>query len=51
MVKWAPFYQLDAFTSELFRGNPAAICLMSTELGEKVDAGLYDNLIQSKGTL
>ena len=36
MVKWAPFYQLDAFTSELFRGNPAAICLMSTELMEKI---------------
>ena len=36
MVKWAPFYQLDAFTSEPFSGNPAAICLMSTELDENI---------------
>jgi PhzF family phenazine biosynthesis protein len=23
-----PFYQVDAFTNELFRGNPAAVCLL-----------------------
>jgi len=33
----APFYQLDAFTSEPFKGNPAAVCLMPCSLGD----GLY----------
>jgi PhzF family phenazine biosynthesis protein len=32
MEHQAPFYQLDAFTSEPFKGNPAAICLMPTDL-------------------
>jgi PhzF family phenazine biosynthesis protein len=31
-VKQAPFYQLDAFTEVPFKGNPAAICLMPTNL-------------------
>jgi PhzF family phenazine biosynthesis protein len=30
----APFYQLDAFTAEPFKGNPAAVCLMPCSLGE-----------------
>jgi PhzF family phenazine biosynthesis protein len=34
MVNWAPFYQLDAFTTGLFSGNPAAICLMPTDLDD-----------------
>jgi len=34
-----PFFQVDAFTSKPFRGNPAAICLMS--------CGLEDDLYQS----
>src|SRR5208283_4271892 len=34
-----PFYQIDAFTSKLFRGNPAAICLL--------EAWLDDNQLQS----
>jgi len=34
-----PFYQIDAFTSNLFRGNPAAICLL--------EAWLDDNQLQS----
>ena len=25
-----PIYQVDAFTSEAFRGNPAAVCLLDT---------------------
>ena len=27
-----PFFQVDAFTKERFKGNPAAVCLMSCEL-------------------
>ncbi len=29
-----PFYQLDAFTSKPFKGNPAAVCLMPCSLGD-----------------
>jgi PhzF family phenazine biosynthesis protein len=29
-----PFYQLDAFTAEPFKGNPAAVCLMPCSLGD-----------------
>jgi PhzF family phenazine biosynthesis protein len=25
-----PFYQVDAFTYESFRGNPAAVCILDT---------------------
>ena len=25
-----PIFQVDAFTSELFRGNPAAVCLLES---------------------
>lgn len=32
MEKWVPFYQLDAFTTEPYHGNPAAICMMPTDL-------------------
>lgn len=35
MLNWAPFYQVDAFTTELFHGNPAAICLMPTDLDDE----------------
>jgi len=34
-----PLYQVDAFTSELFRGNPAAVCLL--------DSWLEDALLQA----
>ncbi|HZH03618.1 MAG TPA: PhzF family phenazine biosynthesis protein, partial [Myxococcaceae bacterium] len=34
-----PFYQLDAFTSDLFSGNPAAVCAL--------DAWLPDALLQA----
>jgi PhzF family phenazine biosynthesis protein len=37
-----PMYQLDAFTSNIFTGNPAAVCLL--------DAWLDDALIQSIAT-
>jgi PhzF family phenazine biosynthesis protein len=30
------FYQVDTFTNELFKGNPAAICVLEHWLGEKV---------------
>ncbi len=32
----APFYQLDAFTAEPFKGNPATVCLMPCNLGDEV---------------
>jgi PhzF family phenazine biosynthesis protein len=31
-----PLYQVDAFTEEPFRGNPAAICFMSTRLSDSL---------------
>jgi len=31
-----PFYQVDAFTEAPFRGNPAAICFMSTRLPDSL---------------
>lgn len=34
-----PIYQVDAFTSELFRGNPAAVC--------PLDSWLDDRMLQS----
>ena len=36
MENWAPFYQIDAFTTEPYRGNPAAICIMPTDLDERL---------------
>ncbi|XP_078577931.1 phenazine biosynthesis-like domain-containing protein isoform X4 [Branchiostoma floridae x Branchiostoma japonicum] len=29
--KWVPLYQVDAFTDQPFRGNPAAVCLLGDE--------------------
>lgn len=37
-----PIYQVDAFTSEVFSGNPAAVCLL--------DSWLDDNILQSIAT-
>lgn len=31
-----PMYQVDAFTEEIFRGNPAAICILKEWLDEKL---------------
>ncbi len=31
-----PLYQVDAFTSEVFRGNPAAVCPLETWLDDKL---------------
>lgn len=31
-----PFYQIDAFTEHIFRGNPAAVCLLESWLPERV---------------
>jgi len=36
MLNWAPFYQIDAFTTELFHGNPAAVCMMPTDLDDEL---------------
>jgi PhzF family phenazine biosynthesis protein len=37
-----PFFQVDAFTSEPFRGNPAAVCIMPCDL----DDTLYQSIAQ-----
>ena len=37
-----PFYQVDAFSGEPFRGNPAAICIMPCDL----DDSLYQSIAQ-----
>jgi len=34
-----PIYQVDAFTSEVFLGNPAAVCIL--------DSWIDDNILQS----
>jgi PhzF family phenazine biosynthesis protein len=31
-----PMYQVDAFTATVFSGNPAAVCLLDTWLGDTV---------------
>jgi PhzF family phenazine biosynthesis protein len=40
-----PFYWLDVFTSEQFKGNPAAVCLMKTGLEDS----LYQNIARELG--
>lgn len=35
MIKDRIIYQVDAFTNELFRGNPAGVCLLDTEMPEE----------------
>ncbi len=37
-----PFFQVDAFSSEPFRGNPAAVCMMQCDLDEY----LYQSIAQ-----
>ena len=31
-----PIYQVDAFTSKIFKGNPAAVCPLKNWLPEKI---------------
>jgi len=31
-----PIYQIDAFTSEVFRGNPAAVCVLDDWLATDI---------------
>jgi len=40
--KWVPLYQIDAFTSKPFGGNPAAVCIMSCGLNDS----LYLNIAE-----
>jgi len=35
-----PLYQVDAFTGKIFRGNPAAVCILEAWLDEKVLQGI-----------
>ncbi len=30
-----PIYQVDAFTSKVFSGNPAAVCMLDTWIDDK----------------
>ena len=30
-----PIYQVDAFTSEVFSGNPAAVCILDSWIDDK----------------
>jgi hypothetical protein len=30
-----PIYQIDAFTSEIFSGNPAAVCILDTWINDE----------------
>ena len=36
MTNWVDYYQLDAFTETPFKGNPAAICMIPTDLPESL---------------
>jgi len=37
-TRWSaiPIYQVDAFTNETFKGNPAAVCVLRSKLNEKL---------------
>jgi PhzF family phenazine biosynthesis protein len=35
-MKSIPIYQVDAFTDECFKGNPAAVCLLDNRIDEKI---------------
>jgi predicted PhzF superfamily epimerase YddE/YHI9 len=35
-----PLYQVDAFTSEVFSGNPAAVCILDSWLEDKILQGI-----------
>ena len=37
-----PIYQVDAFTSKIFKGNPAAVC----PLNEWIDQEIMQNIAQ-----
>jgi len=36
-----PYYHVDAFTGELFAGNPAGVCILSAFLGDGPHAEDY----------
>lgn len=52
-MKTIPFYQIDAFTNTLFKGNPAGVCPLEnwieTELMQKIAA--ENNLSETAFTL
>jgi predicted PhzF superfamily epimerase YddE/YHI9 len=37
-----PIYQVDAFTSDVFSGNPAAVCLLNDWIRRLLTRLLYD---------
>ena len=44
-----PFFQVDAFTKEPFKGNPAAVCILEREMDEKLmqDIAMEMNLSET----
>jgi len=44
-----PIYQIDAFTEERFRGNPAAVCMLNEWLPDKIlqDIAAENNLAET----
>jgi PhzF family phenazine biosynthesis protein len=44
-----PLYQVDAFTSEVFKGNPAAVCMLDTWLADSLlqAVGMENNLSET----
>ena len=53
MKQTIPLYQVDAFTDQLFGGNPAAVCLLNTQrdaarMQASARAGVLD--VYLKGT-
>jgi PhzF family phenazine biosynthesis protein len=44
-----PLYQVDAFTSETFKGNPAAVCMLETWLANSLlqAIGMENNLSET----
>ena len=41
-----PIYQIDTFTSEVFSGNPAAVCMLDAWIDDKGSGTLFQNLCE-----
>ena len=48
-----PIYQVDAFTSEVFKGNPAAVCPLDKWLPDKImqEIAKENNLSETSKTI
>ena len=49
MKQTIPIYQVDAFTGTLFRGNPAAVCLLGSWPADRMlqDIAMENNLSET----